>query len=721
MRTFPHRPVVAALAGLLLTVASAASAQAAPQRIVLLPFDAEASIEALGLALPTALQRALNEIDGVFVPPVGDAGVVLQRAIAAGGNALWDVGRVFGADAVVLGRVRGSDALSVELVVERQDGQDRSRTLSGRIGDLPALLRGVADALLELADVAAGTADRADLRRVLDDVPSLPSLGPLALATARLPGVRVDQLEAAAALDGGSPWVRAEFARALALAGAPERARQEAQLAVELGAHAENLVLLGIVLLAQGDPGARAAFEAALVRNPTHAVALVGLAEAGVGPDERGALLERAIAASPRLVDAHLALAAQQTSTARAIQLLRRAAASLPDSLAVQAALMDTALAAGDPRGALELLTAAVADPIGRRPAVYALAGRLPDAVATDALALVREGLAGFAADADLRRVEVDLLRRTGDGAGADAALGAWVESGQASPVEVLAWAESLAARGRVDEAQRWLAAIADIDDDGDLRSAQVDLAAGRARLVLETLEPRVASGQADALRRTLYGIALGRVGRIGEATAMLREVVAEGAAADVDERTADAALLAARALSVLEEQRRIAGDDAEALSPEAAEPFQQGLYALETGDLAAARDAFARSRAAQETGVVAFYEGYVLQLLDDPRGAIAAYEAARAALGGSDILLNNLGYAHLQVGRLDLALVSLREAIAVNPSNARAHLNLGLAYYGLARFGNAVASFDTALALEPALAATAGEIIDEARRRAAP
>ena len=549
----------------------------------------------------------------------------------------------------------------------------------------------------------------------------MPSLGPLALATARRPGVRVDQLESAAALDGGSSWVRAEFARALALAGAPERARQEAQLAVELGAHAENLVLLGIVLLAQGDPGARAAFEAALVRNPTHAVALVGLAEAGVGPDERGALLERAIAASPRLVDAHLALAAQQTSTARTIQLLRRAAASLPDSLAVQAALLETALAAGDPRGALELLTAAVADPIGRRPAVYALAGRLPDAVATDALALVREGLASFAADADLRRVEVELLRRTGDGAGADAALGAWVESGRASPVEVLAWAESLAARGRVDEAQRWLAAIADIDDDGDLRSAQVDLAAGRARLVLETLEPRVASGQADALRRTLYGIALGRVGRIGEATAMLREVVAEGAAADVDERTADAALLAARALSVLEEQRRIAGDDAEALSPEAAEPFQQGLYALERGDLAAARDAFARSRAAQETGVVAFYEGYVLQLLDDPRGAIAAYEAARAALGGSDILLNNLGYAHLQVGRLDLALVSLREAIAANPSNARAHLNLGLAYYGLARFGDAVASFDTALALEPALAATAGEVIDEARRRAAP
>jgi hypothetical protein len=46
-----------------------------------------------------------------------------------------------------------------------------------------------------------------------------------------------------------------------------------------------------------------------------------------------------------------LALAELQTSPARVIQVLRRASAWLPDSAAVQLALVDTALDAGDARG----------------------------------------------------------------------------------------------------------------------------------------------------------------------------------------------------------------------------------------------------------------------------------------------------------------------------------------------------------------------------------
>jgi hypothetical protein len=123
MRNPPLRTVAAALAGLLLTLGSWAAAQA-PNRIVVLPFDAEDSIEAFALGFPTALQRALNEIDGVYVPSVGDAGVVLQRAIAGGADPLAAVARVFATDTVALARVVGSDALSVELVVLR-DGEER--------------------------------------------------------------------------------------------------------------------------------------------------------------------------------------------------------------------------------------------------------------------------------------------------------------------------------------------------------------------------------------------------------------------------------------------------------------------------------------------------------------------------------------------------------------------------------------------------------------------
>lgn len=717
MRRHLSRTVRAALAGVLLLAAG----QAAAQRIVFLPFDAEASVEAFAIAFPAALQRAFNEIDGVYAPPVGDAAVVSQRVAEAGGDPLAEVARVFGADVLVLGQLRGSDALTLDLVVRRADAEPAGRSLSGRASDLPAIWRAAADVVLELGGIGASTSDRADARRLLGDAPSLPSLGPVALASARLPGVRLDQLELAASLDGDSAWVQAELARALALAGAAERGRAAAERAVDLEDAAETRALLGVVLLTQGDAGAAAAFEAALARNPAHAVALVGLAQAGPAADARAAALERAVVAAPRMVDAHLALAELQTTPARAVQVLRRASASLPDSLAIQASLVDLVVDAGDARGALDLLRGAVADPVGRRGAVYALAARLPSELARDALAFVREGRAAFPADPDLRRAEIDLLRAIGDSAGADAAQEAWVESGDAPPSEVVAWAESLAARGRVDEAQAWLATVADLDADADLRSAQVDLAGGRARSAIATLEPKVMAGDADGLRRAIYAIALGRVGRVSEAEEILRQVVAEGSMPGADARAADAAALAGRGLASLEEQRRVGGDAAFRLPPDVASAFEQGLYALETGDLAGARDAFARARAVQEAGVVAFYEGYARQMLGDPRGAIAAYQAARTDLGDNDVLLNNLGYAHLQVGRLDLALEVLRSAVAANPDNARAHLNLGLAYYGLARFGDAVRSFDAALGLDPSLASSAGPVIDDARRRATP
>lgn len=718
MRPHLRRTLLAALAGLLLTLAGAANAQPSVQRIVLLPFDAEASIEAFALAFPTALQRALNELDGVYVPAVGDATVVAQRVADAGGDVLAEIRRVFVADAVVLGRVRGSDALAVDLVVVTRAGDELDATVSGRLGDLAALWRDTADGVLGLLGIDPGLADLADLRRVLADVPSLPSLGPIGGASARVPGIRLDQLEAAAALDPGSSWAAGELARAAAIEGDADRALREAERAVALGPHAEAYALLGMVRLARNDPAAAEAFEAALDANPAHGVALAGLAQAGVGPARAAELLEAAVAAAPRLVDAHLALAELQTSPARVIQVLRRASDWLPDSAAIQLALVDAALDAGDARGAIELLRAATSDPVGRRAAIYLLAARLPAEAARDALAFAREGRDLFPDDPDLRRLEIDLLRASGDAAGASAALGAWVEAGTAPAGEVVAFAENLAAQGRYDEAQAWLATVADVDDDADVRSARIELAAGRARAALTALEPRVAAGEADALRRTLYAIALGRIGRADEAVAMLEEVVQSAAAPAADARTTEAGALAQRALAVLADQRQVAGADAVALSPEASTAFEQGLFALENGDMLAARDAFVRARALDDAGLLAFYEGYARQVLGDPRGATVAYQAARTDLGDNDVLLNNLGYAQLQVGRLDLALDTLRQALEANPGNARAHLNLGLTLYGLARFGDAVDAFDDALALDPSLAAVAGSVIDDARRR---
>ncbi len=709
------RPLAPRLAALVAAVALAFGASAAaqddPTRIVFLPFDAGSSIEALGLAVPSVLQQAFNELDQVYAPPVGDAGLVLQRLIGGGReDALEQLGAAFGADVVVLGRVTGSDALVLELAVV-VDGVERTARVEGRVGDLAGWWRAAAEAVLRESGMSPSAVDRTALLAVLADAPSLPSLGPLATAAARLPGVRVDQLEAAAALDAGSAWVRSELARTRVLSGDVAGALTDADAAVALRASVEVLATQGVVRLVAGDvAGAAEAFQAALERNPVHAVALVGLAQT-VPAAERAALLARAVAAAPRQVDAQLGLASLQTSTSGAIQSLRRAVEQLPDSPSVLAALVDVTVGAGDARGALDLLRAAAARPLGRTPTVYTVAGRLPESVAGEALAFVREGAALFPEAAELRRLEAELLRRAGDAAGSEAALRAAVDANPGSVADVRALARLLAERGAADDAQALWATVADRAPDADLTSAELDLAAGRARAALATLEPVVAAGGADVERRTLYGIALGRVGRVDEARAVLTSVLQD----DAD------ATLAARALALLDEQGRLGSEADLELSGDAAAAFERGLTALELGEFARAAEAFAAARALQEAGLLAFYEGYARQRAGDPRSAIAAYEAARTSLGDQDVLLNNLGYAHLQVGRFDRALATLTAAVAANPANARAHLNLGLTYYGSSRFPEAVAAFDRALELDPTLEASAADAIADARARATP
>jgi tetratricopeptide (TPR) repeat protein len=703
--------LAAVLTAVALAFGASATAQDDPTRFVFVPFDADASIEALALAVPAVLQHAFNELDGTYAPPVGDAGLVLQRLIDAGrDDALELLAAAFDADVLVLGRASGSEALVLELVVV-VDGEERTARVEGRLGDLTALWTAAADAVLRAADRAPSSADRAALLDVLGDAPSLPSLGPLATAAARLPGVRVDQLEAAAALDPSSAWARSELARTRVLAGDAARAVADADEAVALRPSVEVLTTQGVVRLVAGDAtGAATAFTAALERNASHAVALVGLAQT-VPAAERAALLARAAAAAPRQVDAQLGLASLQTSASGAIQALRRAAESLPDSPSVLAALVDVTVGAGDARGALDLLRAVAGRPLGRTPAAYTAAGRLPESVAGDALAFVREGVALFPEASDLRLLEAELLRRSGDAVGSEAALRAAVDANPDSITDVRALARLLAERGAGEEAQALWATVADRAPDAALTSAELDLASGRSRAALATLEPLVAAGGADVDLRTLYGIALGRVGRVDEARAALTAVLQD----EPD------AILAARALALLEEQGRVTGETALELGPDAAAAFERGLTALELGEFARAADAFAEARSLQDEGLLAFYEGYARQRAGDPRSAIAAYDAARTTLGDQDVLLNNLGYAHLQVGRFDRALDALTAAVAANPGNARAHLNLGLTYYATGRFGEAVASFDRALELDPTLEASAADAIADARERAAP
>lgn len=719
MRRFRSPAAVVAALVLLLVAHSALGqggsapgvpAPGAPTRLVVFPFDAGRSVEALGLASAGAVQRALNQVDGVFVPPVGDALLVLQRASEAGVDPLEAAQRLFQADAVVLARVGGQSQLEVELVVV-VGTEDRTETLRGSVNDLSALWRSIAETSLRLSGVSVSPADLAQLRGALQRAPSLPALGPLGVATSRLPGVRLGDLEMALELDPESAWLRSETARVAALEGFAERSVALAREAAERApAVAEVRAIEGIVLAAVGErEGAETAYRAALAVNPDHALALTGLSELLDDPAERLALLDRALTSAPRLVDAHLHYISLQTDPQRRLQALRRASERVPDSLTLQRALQSEVLALGDPRGALALLRQAASDPIGRSSAVYALAAGLPDAVGDEALAFVREGRRSFPESVSLALAEADLLVAAGELAEAEALLRDVVADDPSSVVALEALATVLGRSGNLEEAQELLRAALGEGEELTLRLVELQLASGRARQALDTLTPRIEAGERDPLLRTYYGIALGRVGRIDEARGVLEAVLAESPDSG----------LTRRALNVLEQHERIVGDDdALALEGEAAVAFEQGLSALEIGDWVRAADGFGRARELADDGLLAFYQGYARQRAGDSRGAIEAYRAARETLGENDVLLSNLGYAHLQVGRLDLALEVLQAAVASNSVNAQAHFNLGLAYFGIARFIEAVDSLEHAVQLDPQLTETAAPFLAEARRR---
>lgn len=707
-------PALAALIALTVLLAtSVASAQAAPTRIVVFPFDAGRSVEALGLASASALQRALNQVDGVYVPPVGDALIVLQRANEAGVDPVATAQRLFQADAVVFAQVTGQSQLEVELVVV-SGGDERRTTVRGTLAELSTLWRSLAERLLEEAGVRVAPAELAQLRLAIPTAPSLPALGPLGIASARLPGARLSDLLTALELDPASAWLRSETARVALLEGDPDLAvRLAGEAAVAAPEVAEVLLIQAVVANAVGDQAAAAeGFRAVLAINPVHASALTGLASVGADPSERAALLERAIAAAPRLVEAHVTLARVQTDPQRRLQVLRRATERVPDSITLQRTLLEEVLAAGDPRGALALLQQAVADPIGRSATTYALAAQLPDTVAREALAFVREGRDRYPLSSTLAVAEADLLAATGDAAGAEAVLRSVIASDPGATVAVDALATVLGRDGRLEEAEALLREQLPEGAELTRRLVELQLSSGRARLALETLTPLIEAGERDTVLRTYYGIALGRQGRIAEARAVLEEVLEER----------PGLVLANRALGSLEQQALIAGEEGTvALEGDRAVAFEQALSALERGDWVLAASGFASARDGADNGLVAFYEGYALQRAGDQRGAIAAYQDARAQLGDNDVLLSNLGFAHLQLGRLDLALEVLSAAVARNPDNAQAHFNLGMTQFGIARFVDAVVSFERAVALAPELSDAAAPFLAESRRRSQP
>ena len=666
-----------------------------PLRVLVLPFDATDSFAPYGLGLATGLQRSLNSVDRIYAPPVAEGGLFVTRAFEAGLDAIEVATDAFGANVVISGAVRASGSgIDVTLVFAGPQYAEPEQVRLQLPNDPTTAVEAVA--LTSLAQLERDSdSARTRVSELAQETPELTSLGAVSRASSRL-GTSLSELTAAADLNPESSWALSERARALALAGRSEEALELARRAVASAPQdAEAQVILGIVANAAGDADlARQSFERALELNSAHALALVGLAEQTEDAAEARSLLERAVAAAPRQLEAVLSLADLESTPQRALQTLRRASENLPESVALHRAFIERAIEAGDPAGALAYLQQVTSEPLSSSPALYAQASHLPGEMTEEALALVREGREQFPESSGLQLTEAELLREAGRAEEAVAILEELRENFPQSLEVANTLAITLAQLGEVDRAREVFTSVAPNSPIAQINLGRLLLQAGQARAAIATLEPLLAQRPEDSELHALYGIALGRTGRIDEGL----ESLAHALELDPQNEAAQ------RAVSLLEQQRQIVGDDAISFEGEAATAFQQGLYALETEDPEAAAQSFSRAFELSDHPLAAFYRGYSLHRAGRIREALEPYEAALEAYPESDTVLNNLGYAQLQLGRFDLALDTLGRALEANPENTSAHINLGLTYYGLGRFDEALAAWEQAVEIDPSL-----------------
>ena len=671
-------------------------------RLPVLAFDAQGEATPYRLGLATGLQRTLNVIDGVYVPPVGDTILVAQRFEDQGTLNPAIFAEAYDASTIISGvvTVAGSQA-QVQLILAGPDyPEPRVITVNGPLDAPEQLLTSVVNTVISEVGLSVSAEDRAQINAVLTQTPPLTALS--AVAEASL-GLQTSDPVSLEALSGDSSWTLSEQAEVLTQAGELDAALDASLRAIQTTPEdIEALVARGAVLLASDDNAtAQQAFEAALVLNPAHALALAGL---GSVEADGAANFEAALDAYARYVPAYLDLASAQRiqgDAPAALQTLQRGAERVPDSITLKRALIDETVRQGSPEDALSYLQNTLSEQNNPPANLYALAGELPSDYATQALAIVRQGRSIYPQDAGLALAEAALLTQTGDNAAAESVLND-ARSFAPDDLRVLnQLAVAQAQQGKLDEARATLESAPQTNNTVQANLAQIYLEAGQIEAALEIIEPLLAASPQDAELYSLYGVALGRAGRYDQALNALDEALT------IDPNLAQAE----QARAIITQNQALTQGQRVDLEPEAASLFSSGLSALEAGEVSAAQTDFDRALEVQNSGILAFYQGYTRQLQGDLRNAVTSYEQALEDLSDSAPVLNNLGFAYFRLGRYDRAIEYLQRAIAADPENAEAQLNLGLIYYNIERYSQAVGPLEQALALRPELAETTVQV----------
>ncbi len=615
------------------------------------------------------------------------------------------------------------------------------------------LRHGAPAAALEQARRAADHLDA-------DEKGTLPALeARLAVALAAAPGLGTvpheNALEQAASKAAPDPDVVALLARAAHARGdAPRATALFGRLEAMSPGTARGAYGMGLALVAGRDAaGAKAAFEKVLQKVPGHLQArieLAALAEAAgdvaqaeaqlapvladgadqrLAPAERARalalrgtllaraaeraaeadkVLEAAVQADPRLVEARLALARHRLRRGNAqgaVAALEPLAAQAPAVPALAALRIRALAAAGRALDASSLADQALAKTPGdpalllAKAAALAASGKGPEAAA-----LFRDAAARDPAAFEPRLALGRIALARGDLAQARVELAAAVEKGPREPAAHAVLGELAALEGDPAAAEKAFGAALALDPEyalaevgmAKLALARGDAAGARARLDRAlAVDPRNVEGHFQR------GTLLWQARDLPEAERSFQAVV------DLQPKHAVAlARLGAVKLERGEDvdgalQRLTAATNEDANLAEAR--LWLGRALLKKGETPSAINAFRRAVALEPSSVHHIQLGLALERSGSPTEAVEEYRAAAAVDPKSAEPLERLGALFATNGRFEDAAAAFEKAIAVEPRASRHRIAFADAKAKLGRHEDAVRIYREVLKHDPA------------------
>ncbi len=623
-------------------------------------YPLETSDAVLSLAVPTAIQRSLETIDGTILPAPLD----LFSAVRIRPAFKETLDKVFALDILVSGKLEGAaGAYTITYSIKRGTA---TQSAVARGADFAALVKNANASLITALSLKPTSLDSQQLAAIERTIPA-----PEIVTASAAPGSEGN----AAVLEKApqNPWAVA--ARALLLVAANKNDEALTLITpIAKAASSDPFVQAAYIIgLISGrkNPEAKIAIEAALKINPAkpeihylngrYIIRAITPITQDVVQRALDAM-QLALQYNPRYLEAAISAAdilEQYGNTERAVGVLTGLVARMPDDAGLHTRVLDTLLEV-DRDGAVSYLQEVTKTYPDVPDIIYSLAVRLFDTEAANSL--VAAGEKRYSSSAVLAFARGFLLERIGSYDQAAAAYRQSLDRDSKFQRSSLALAGTLSKLGRYDEAEVALKVAYPNNLDQKL-VARMYLQTGRLERA-KTILARLPQAEFDVAY--LNGITA------------LREYRADDAAKALDAaiKLNNTSVRAKVSLTEVPDIRRLGTPK---LTGEALYQFRLGQGLLDSENPLEALTAFNRAVKLASTDVHALlYRGLAMLQTVSPDDARDAFIDLVKIAPNNAIVQTYLAVAELARGRFDLAIEAINKAITLDKTYARAYFVLG-------------------------------------------